>query len=369
MNMSVPQSLRSRGLRSLAFALSLSPAASLHAQFNAIGFEGQVIQYIPYSNDVGIPAGTPVNDPFSYTFTSGNNLQSFQSTAGGAIADTDDVGYSGAGTTNTVPDYYRSTQFLWKHDGFKATPTGSDPGWGTGFDGSYASSGGYANGANVPGGDSFRNSNTNGQYAETFNINRDYSPAAGNLPKAPGLGDQFFDTHLNAGTTSQFSLAFTADATRDYYTTFAFGGRDVNSENTRAYYRIFDTTDTVAVMSGSTIDTPYESWTGPLAAPVLTTSYAASGVTQSNWEYFKGTFSVTAAHSYEIQIMMPEELNFDIAIGSDYTDVGLVDGVITPVPEASSYGVAGVSLAVGFALLRRRRPKADLRATEPTTSS
>lgn len=386
MTTSSPRSSRIRSLRSLASAVTLTTTVSLHAQFNAIGFEGQTIQSIPYDTSIGIPAGKTANQPFSYTLASGNNLQSFQSgnnTVAGGFYDTDDK-YSGSATTTSVPDYYRSPEFLWRVDGFKdVTPTGTNPGWDTGFltgttklKGSNASAvgtGGYTTGDNQPqnqptehsqsgvtGATAMGVDGTTRQFSEQFNINRDYSPAAGNLPKAPGLGDQFLDTHLTVGASSQFSLSFNSNVSQSFYATFAFGGRDSGSDSSRAYFRIIDTAGSVLVTGsdGSTNDTPFESWTGPLAAPVTTTTYAATGVTQANWEYFKKTFSLVAGHNYKLQIMMPNEINFDMVIGTNYTNISsITGGNLTPVPEAASYGIAGVGLAAGFALLRRRRSK------------
>lgn len=372
---SSPFSAKIRAIRCLALTLPLTTIGTLYAQFNAIGFEGTTIQNIPYDTSVGIPSyAVGTNAPFNYSFAIGNNLQNFQTTSGGGIVDTDDAGWTVASESGNIPDYYRSPQFLWKHDGYKTTPTdNTNPGWGTGFNASYGASDGYDRGVNLPGGSGARDGEgTTGpgaanQFSEVFSINRDFS-TSGNIPFAPGLGSQFLDTHIFPGVSSQFSLAFAANETRSYYTTFAFGGRDntrgTNSANERAYFRIFDVTTGTSVLSGDTTDMPYEAYAKDIQVPAVNTSHSVTpttanvGVIQTNWEYFKGTFNVVAGRSYQIQIMMPNEINFDMAIGTNYTNISsITGGVITPVPEASTYGVVGIGFAAGFAFSRRRRPK------------
>ena len=368
--------LWSRALRRAGGALGLGLTCSLHAQFNAIGFEGSTIQNIPNAANVGVPTGS--GSTFSYTFASGNNLQVFNNPSAGTV-DSDDVGFSGAGSTSSVPDYYRSSEFLWTHIGFKVTPTdNTNPGWDTGFSTTYGNgaantpvsgisyqSDGYANGDNNPGGSGVRASGTDNQYAEMFNINRNFS-STGNLSAAPGLGSQFLDTHLSPGMSSQFELYFSADQSRTFYTTLAFGGRDntrgTNSANQRSYFRLYDVTAGASVISGDTTDTPNETWdcgnAGAVTTPVLVASDGSVGVTQTNWEYFRLNFAVVSGHSYKLQVMMANEINFDVVIGDTYNNIaGIVGGKIVAVPEASTYGLAGVGLAAGFALLRRRRAR------------
>ena len=355
-----PPSSGNRILRN--FALAVTTAASLQAQFNAIGFEGGTIQNIPNNANVGVPTASIGAGPFSYTFATGNNLQSFQDPTKGTV-DADDV-FTGSNTVSAVPDYYKSPEFLWKVDGFLVT-NNTTPQWNT-FNASYypSTQAVAKNGEDLPGAPSGRNT----ELTETLNINKDFSPASGNLPSAPGLGSQFLDTHATAGNSTQFSLSFNAATTMSLYATFAFGGRDSTNDSatTRAYYRLYDNTSSTVVFSGSTSDVPYQSWTAtnpsnPSLGSTLRANLTDVGVKWVDWEYFKNGFSVTAGHAYTLQIIQPNEINFDMAIGSSYTNIyGISGGNIIPVPEASAYGAVGVGLAAGFALLRRRRSRSEV---------
>lgn len=336
------------------------------AQFNAIGFEGATIQNIPYDTTVGIPAAYVAGGvAFPYTFATGNNLQSFKSQAAGT-ADTDD---SPTATGTSVPDYYRSPEFIWRTDGFKTTQATS-PGWNTGFNAAYAptTGGGAADmGHNFPGKSAPQGTNVDGQWSENFNVNRFFSVAAGSLPAAPGLGDQFLDTHLSprvigapsSYVSSQFTLKFSVSTSASLYMTLAFGGRDAESESQRAWYRVYDSTPgyEATLVEGSTADVPFESWYGPYpSVPTKRANDSSTGVAHSDWEYFKSTYSVVSGHSYELQILMPEEINFDMVLGSGYTNIASVyGGTLVAIPEASTNGVAAGILSVGLVLLRRRQ--------------
>ncbi len=325
---------------------ALLATASVHAQFNPVGFEGATVSGIPYATNVGIPNGTPANTRFSYTFVDGNNLQSFQNASAG-IVDSDD----GSGGSSSVPDYYKSSQFGWRIDGWQAT-NNTTANWNV-FNNAYVGNGASL-GEDYPGGIAGRQT----ELSEAININRNFSPAAGNLAKAQGLGDYFLDTHGSTGNTSQIALDFRVSQSDTFFITMAFGGRDGGSQAVRGYFRLLE--NGTSIFNGSTQDTPFESWTpidgnNPSLGAVQTATPAGAGVTQKDWEYFKNTFAVTPGNNYTLQILLPEELNFDLAIGAQYS---YTPGIITDfsaVPEASAYGFAGLACAAGFALLRRRR--------------
>ena len=310
------------------------------ADFNAIGFEGQTINNIPYATNVGIPNGTTLNAPLSYLFVDGNNLQYFNNPAAG-ITDSDDA----ASGSNVVPDYYKSPDFGWKLDGWQ-TSNNTSATYGM-FSSTYVGNGASL-GGDYPGGIVGRQT----ELSETININRKFSPANGNLPAAPGLGDQFLDVQGSTGNTSQLSLQFMTTTSDSWFMTLAFGGRDAASGNFRGYFRLLD--GATEVFSGATSDLAYEAYTpidpgNTLLGSALTTSTTSLGVTQKDWEYFKHSFSVTAGTIYTLQVLLPEEQNFDFALGSTYTSTpGL-----TVVPEPSAAGMA--LLALGHLLVRRRR--------------
>lgn len=331
----------------VASALTVLAFTSLPAlgAFTAIGFEGQTIDGIPYSTANGIPDGVAVGSEYSYTFLPGNNLQNFNDGSKG-IVDSDD-GTSGGGF---VPDYYKSSQFGWRLDGHRTT-SNSEAGWN-----SFSSSmtgGGAGGGTDYPGGPAGRNS----ELGEAFNLNRTFSPATGNLAKAPGLGDQFLDVHGAIGYSAQMTLDFTSSTSEIYYITMGFGGRDNGSQNVMAFYRLLE--GSTVIFSGTTGDNPYEAWAptdrgNPSAGAVATTLGVNPGVTQQDWEYFKHTFSVTAGKTYSLQVMLPEELNFDFALGTQYTHTPGIQvlpafGAI-PEPSSALLGVLGSAL-----LLRRKR--------------
>ncbi len=332
--------------------LMLALAPRLAAQFNPIGFEGSTINNIPYATNVGIPNGTPANTPFSYTFVDGNNLQSFNNASAG-IVDSDD----GSGGSNSVPDYYKSPEFGWKLDGWQTT-NNTTANWNS-FNSSYVGNGASI-GEDYPGGIAGRTT----ELSEALNLNQKFSPAQGNLPSAPGLGEHFLDAHGSTGNTSQISLVFQATLADTFFITMAFGGRDTGSQSTKGYYRLIDSNNNV-VFSGDTSATPYEAWTpispgNPSAGSTAATLTNNAGVTQADWEYFKTTFNVTAGSLYTLQILLPEELNFDLAIGSTYS---YTPGIVTnfsAVPEPSTYGIAGVAVACGLIWLKRRKRRALL---------
>ena len=339
------------------FMLTLVPR--LAAQFNPIGFEGSTINNIPYATNVGIPNGTPVNTPFSYTFLDGNNLQSFNNASAG-IVDSDD----GSGGSNSVPDYYKSPQFGWKLDGWQTT-NNTTANWNV-FNNSYVGNGASA-GTDYPGGIAGRTA----ELGEALNLNQKFSPAQGNLPSAPGLGEHFLDAWGSVGNTSQISLQFLTAQTDTFFITTAFGGRDSGSDNAKAYYRLIDSNNNV-VFSGDTSATPYEAWTpinpsNPSAGSTAATKTNNVGVKQADWEYFKTTFNVTAGSLYTLQVLLPEEINFDLAIGSTYS---YTPGIVTDfsaVPEPSTYGMAGVAVACGLIWLKRRKRR-TLQPSSPPPS-
>lgn len=313
--------------------------------FTAIGFEGQTIDGIPYSTATGIPNGVAPGSAFSYTFLPGNNLQNFNDSSKGII-DSDD-GSSGGGS---VPDYYKSSQFGWRLDGHRAT-SNTQAGWNT-FDNTVVGNG-ASGGTDYPGGIAGRQA----ELGEAFNVNHLFSPATGNLAKAPGLGDQFLDVHGKTGFSAQMSLDFTATTAEIFYITMGFGGRDSGSQNVMAHYRLLEGSS--VIFSGTTGDTPYEAWAptdrgNPSAGAVAASLGVNPGVTQQDWEYFKHTFSVTAGHTYTLQVMLPEELNFDFALGSQYTHtpgIQILPGFgAIPEPSAALLGVLG-----SFLFLRRKR--------------
>ncbi len=333
-----------RVLRRTALALSLS--TGLAKGFDPIGFEGNLTD-IPYGTGVGIPNGTTVGGPISYNFVAGNNLQSFRNTTLGT-PDGDDGTPSTSG--GAVPDYYKSPTFGWKLDGWNAT-NNSAPTFNT-FDNTFVGNGASI-GTDYAGGVVGRNT----EFSEALNVNRFFSPASGNLAQAPGLGDQFLDTHGKVGFSSQISLKFTVTSDDEYFTTLGFGGRDNGSATSRGYYRLIDSNDSV-LFSGSTSDNPFEAWTpidplNPSAGAVLTAAPAGTGVSQKDWEYFKNTFNVVANETYTLQLLLPEEQNFDFVLGSSYTNTpGIV--IISQVPEPSSLAALAAT-SLGLILRRRRR--------------
>jgi hypothetical protein len=339
-SLSYPGKNRSLSLLTAAAVSSLLWVCKSRAvEFNAIGFEGQTISNIPYATNVGIPNGTPVNTPFSYLFADGNNLQYFNNPSAG-ITDTDDA----SSGSNSIPDYYKASGFGWRLTGWQATNNISADY--TLFNNSYVGNGAGL-GADYSGGIAGRQT----ELSEAININRKFSPANGNLPSAPGLGDQFLDTHGSTGNTSLISLQFTATQNDSWFMTLAFGGRDGGSGNFRGYYRLLD--GTTPVFTGNTSDLPFEAYTPLNPADTTLGSVPASlttsmGVAQKDWEYFKQSFSVTAGSLYTLQVLLPEEQNFDFALGSNYTSTpGLV---VVPEPSAAVLGMLGLA-----GLMRRRR--------------
>ncbi len=329
--------------------VALGLLTSLAKGFDPIGFEGN-LNDIPYGTNVGIPNGTPVGGPISYDFVAGNNLQSFKNSNLG-IPDSDD------GTPNTsggaVPDYYKSPTFGWKLDGWNAT-NNSTATYNT-FSSTFVGNGASI-GTDYAGGVAGRNT----ELSEALNVNRYFSPASGNLAKAPGLGDQFLDAQGKAGFTSQISLKFTAASNDEYFTTLGFGGRDSGSDTARGYYRIIDSNEQL-IISGSTSDNPFESWTpidplNPSAGAVLTETPAGTGVTQKDWEYFKNTFNVVANETYILQILLPEEQNFDFVLGSTYTSTPGIE-ILSQIPEPTSFAALLIS-AICIGLRRRNRDSA-----------
>lgn len=323
-------------------SIFLSP--QLLAAFSAIGFEGKIIENIPYSTSTGIPNGVAPGSPFSYTFLSGNNLQSFNDPTRG-IVDTDDVGSGSA-----VPDYYKSSEFGWKLDGYQAT-NNSQINWDT-FDPTFVGNG-AATGTDYPGAAVGRQS----ELGEAFNVNHLFSPATGNLAKAPGLGDQFLDVHGKAGYSSQITLDFYVPLDEIYYVTMAFGGRDAGSNQAKGYYRLMSGLD--VIFSGNTGDLPFEAWqpinrASPSEGAVEAVLGLNAGVTQQDWEYFKHDFNVSAGKTYTLQVMLPEELNFDFAMGPRYTNtpgIEILPGHAVPEPSTVLSGVFG-ALLLAF---RRKR--------------
>ncbi len=300
------------------------------AQFDPIGFEGSTIYQIPYSTGVGIPNGTPVGSSFGYTFIPGNNLQ----------------GISG------VSYYSQAPSFGWRIDGYQATDNTSAQ-WNV-FNNSYIGNG-AGQGEGYPG----TGYASNQTISDAININRDYSPANGNLPSAPGLGSQFLDVWASRGNTSQIALDFRTTTADTFFMTLAFGGRDAGSATAKSYYRLLNTDTSAVVFSGDTSQTPFEAWkpintSNPSAGSQVAAKLNDAGVIQQDWEYFKQTFGVTANTSYTLQVLLPEEVNLDLALGAQYN---YTPGVITDfsaVPEASTYGLMGLGATAALMVLHRR---------------
>ncbi|WP_162525211.1 PEP-CTERM sorting domain-containing protein [Rariglobus hedericola] len=356
----------------LAGVLGLTLTGTVYAQFNPIGFEGSsTITNIPYSTSSGIPNGTPANTPYSYTFVDGNNIQSFKNSSAGTV-DSDD----GTGGTSAVPDYYKSPEFGWAINGYQATNNSSGttntPVWNS-FNSSHTGNG-MGDGIDYPGGGTGQNT----QFSEAININQKFSPANGNLAAAPGLGDHFLDVYDVVGYTAQLSLNFQATTNDVFFVTLAFGGRDGGSENQKGYYRLIETGTGTVVFSGNTgyngstpitagAGTPgvtqFETWTPNGSGASAASSSTNIGVTQRDWEYFKETYAVTAGTTYTLQILLPEELNFDMAIGSQYSYTPNIITNFSVVPEASTFGLAGVGM-LGLLLATRRMKRRVLVAAK-----
>lgn len=353
--------------------MGLLSANVVQAQFNPIGFEGSAtVSNIPYSTSTGIPSGTPANTAFSYTFVDGNNIQSFKNSSAGT-ADSDD----GTGGTTAVPDYYKSPEFGWRIDGYQATNNSSGttntPAWNS-FLASHTGNG-VSDGIDYPGGVAGRNT----EWSEAININQKFSPANGNLAAAPGLGDHFLDVYDASNYSAQLSLNFQATTADVFFVTLAFGGRDAGSANQKAYYRLIDQDTGTVVFSGNTgnngttpitagVGTPgvtqFETWTPDGSGGAIQTSSNTNiGVTQRDWEFFKETYAVTAGTTYTLQILLPEEINFDMAIGSQYSYTPNIITNFSAVPEPAAYGLAGVALA-GF-LLWNRQARRRLKPVPP----
>lgn len=321
--------------RCILLTVLIGSTSTLRAQINtgfAFGFEDGLSNIPGYSG--------------SYNFVEGNNLQ------------------YGA----SVPDYYKSPDFGWQLQGW--TPYSSTQAKWYNFDSTYVGNG--ANNISYPG-----NGATGAALNDAFNINKIFSPASGNLPFAPGLGNQFMDTwgkpnNGDVGDSAQMNLVFTATKTTSLLFTLAFGGRDANSQNTVGFYRIIEGNS--ILFSGSTNDSgsnpnPFQLWkpdaansfTSSLADASTTKNNNNAGVTQREWEYYQvgnltgtnGAFVAQANHIYQLQIMLPDELNFDLALGTGYSEFSNL--VVPPVPEPSTYGLLGAGSLLGFAAFRRRK--------------
>jgi hypothetical protein len=216
----------------------------------------------------------------------------------------------------------------------------------TTFDSTFIGSGNFR-GVDYPGSGS--------DIGETFNINKNFSPAYTNLAAAPGLGDYFLDVYGGSSTiTSQIKLDFRTGANALYDITLAFGGRDIDSENQRGYFRLLQ--GNTVVFSGDTNDSPFQAYertgTGPNYVAALDGAPSRFGVKQNGWEYFKSSFNVEANTIYTLELLLPDQLNFDFALGSEYTNVPNIE--IVPVPEPGTYGALAAAGLIGLAALRRR---------------
>lgn len=311
---------------------------ALHA-INAIGFEGLVVSGIPNQATTGVPTGVTA-PTFSYTLLAGNNLQTFRNAAAGTV-DSDDV-LTGTSGNGSVPDYYKAPEFGWKLQGYVNSSLVS-ANWNT-FQ-SNAIGTGSTQGTDYPG---VATVGQQTELGEALNVNRFFSPATGNLAAAPGLGDQFLDVWSRPGTPGTWSAQMTIDIAATQSTnwtgTFAFGGRDAASAMANSFFRLRD--GETILFSGSTGDIPFEYWTD---SNTQGTAVASNGVTQTDWEYFKfSNIPVVAGKIYTVDIVMPEEQNFDWVLGDAYT---VIPGA--QIPEPSSL-LLGASTVLGL-LARRRR--------------
>lgn len=342
----------------------LLTASLCQAQVNygfAFGFEGDLNQIPGYATNGG-----------TYAMVSGNNLQ--------------------RNTTPTfVPDYYQSPDFGWQLQGY-ARYSSTQANW---YDFAESFSTNYLGNGQASWESTYNkttdpisypgNGGTPATFGEAFNVNKNFSPTG--LPSAPGLGSQFLDiwgSHPSTadpiGFSEQMNLQFTAAEAGNLFLTLAFGGRDqgntqdgvfnYNSADRVGYYRLIEGNTIIA--SGSTdnrglLPQPDEYWVASTnssvasaASSTVLNNLATAGVTKRNWEYYQlgtadGTggdaIALVAGHTYQLQIMLPDELNFDIATGTQYFYVP----PLVPIPEPSTYGLLGAGALAGLVAFRRRR--------------
>lgn len=283
----------------------------------------------------------------SYTFKTGNNLQN-ANTTGGYI----------------TPDYHWSPNFGWQIDGYVAqsNTVGNfiNPGSGT-MSSTYT---GIDAKVDAPG----RTNNSiygTDRYADAYNINVGYSNTG--LFAAPGLGNNFLDTYTDRTTTkaftAQMSLSFVSTLDTSLQMTLAFGGRDDYGSNQSslytAWFRIIDTSaNNLIVASGNTGSGNQSamSYYYTPANPTLNLVGSApsnAGVNYQAWEYYTVNWTGTAGHTYDLQVLMPEEINFDIAQGAQFTNIPGV--TLPPIPEPSTYGLLGAGALLSLVAFRRKR--------------
>lgn len=325
--------------------------------FNPFTFEGD---YIEGHYGAGSSFTFNVGPASGGTFLQANNLQD--------------------GTS--APNYHWAPTFGWQIDGYTAQSNTQGNFLGLAGDTGVAYSAYNAGqpGIAYPGNTIDSNTMGNDRLADAFNLNRYYSITG--LASAPGLGNNYMDTYTkrsyttNGAYNAQASLDFVSNATQELYLTLAFGGRDnarldnanITNESSKymAWFRVVDLT-LGTVVDGSLGNTGASnkanmleyykdrSSTNSLLAD-NSNAPTDDGVDFQSWEYYKLTWNAIEGHQYDLQILLPEEINFDLAFGSQYSNITtFVD--LPPIPEPSTYGMVGAGALAGLALWRRRRTK------------
>lgn len=348
----------------LLAALTVGGTSALQAQvnygdsFNPFTFEGS---YIEGHYGAGSSFTFNVGSPSGGTFLQANNLQNGSS----------------------APNYHWAPNFGWRIDGYtlqsKTQGNFIDPSAnGATANGSY--NGGQP-GIAYPSNTIDINTNGNDRLADAFNLNRYYSLTG--LASAPGLGTNYMDTYTKrsyaegGNYNAQASLAFVSNFDQNLFVTLAFGGRDngrpagesgstLSNESSKymAWFRIVDRT-TGDVVNGTLGNTGSGNKSNMLEyykdrsstnslLPDKSNAPTDDGVDFQSWEYYKLNWSAQVGHTYDLQILLPEELNFDLAFGSNYSNLTSYV-TLPPIPEPSTYALFGAGSLAGLALIRRQR--------------